>query len=230
MREVIQGADVDRRILPPGSMFSQKLRIVCAQCNNVWMSGMESKAKPYLMDMFRGGGRKIPLDQDAQLVLARWAFKTMAVVAQLRYSTTFPRNHCHEFYQFDRPPEHSQIWIGSASVNASEGWEQLVEFHHELTPVNVTVKGSTIPVPVYQTRFRLINVVFEAVGFPLTPPRGLGLQADRIGQLRFALLPIWPSKFPIIWWPPAESLDAIGGLRGLFGTKFIGPIAEPPGI
>jgi hypothetical protein len=236
MWEVKQGADeTQRRTLPAGSLFSKRLRIVCESCNTGWMSRLETAAKPYLMDMFRpyltdvfGGRRNIPLDEDAQLVLARWVFKTIAVVAQVRDSTNFPLAHCHELFKSQRPPEHSQIWIGSASVNVSEFvnesklWEEIAQFDHQPTTIDARLGEETIPFPVYVTRFRLINVVFDVQG---SWPNEFGLALERVdssANLRRTLLPIWPSQHPTIRWPPVESLDSIGGVRGLAATRLIG--------
>jgi len=221
MWEVSQGdGDAQRPPLPPGSLFSKTLRIVCGPCNTGWMSRLENAAKLYLMDMFRGRGN-IPLDEDAQLVLARWAFMTIAVVSQAEHRPTFPLAHCHELYNSERPPGQSQIWIGSASVNVSEPWEQIAEFHHERKTVDAPIGEGTIPFPIYTSQLRLLNVVFEVQG---SWPNEFGRleRVDSSANLRCALLPIWPSKFPTIWWPPVTSLDSIGGVRGLAATRLIG--------
>jgi hypothetical protein len=240
----VSPGETQQRPLPPGSLFSKKLRIVCGDCNSGWMSRLENAAKPFLMDMFRpyltdvfSGRRNIPLDEDAQLVLARWAFMTIAVVAQLRDSTDFPLVHCHELFNSQRPPENTQIWIGSASVNVSEGWEQIAEFErgeeiaefrHEPKTIDARLGESTIPFPVYVTQLRLLNVVFDVQG---SWPNEFGRALERVdasANLRRALLPIWPSQHPMIWWPPVESLDTIGGVRGFAATRLVGPAFAPP--
>jgi hypothetical protein len=215
-----------RRELPAGSLFSKRLRIVCEPCNNGWMSGLEEAAKPYLLDMF-SGRVNIPLDEGAQLVLARWAFKTIAVVNQIVPSPIFPLAHCHELSNSERPLEHAQIWIGSASVNISERWEQISEFYYARRAVDAPIGNDTmIPFPIYVSRFRLINVVFDIIGnWP--NEFGLAMQADLAGPQSRALLPIWPSKFPMIWWPPVTSLNTVGGVRGLATNQLVGP-AFPP--
>ena len=81
-------------IIQQGGAFSKTLKIVCADCNNVWMSAMEDDAKPVLLSMFQAAatGKQTMLDSSAQLALARWAFKTAAVMTQLsaRTARTFP--------------------------------------------------------------------------------------------------------------------------------------------
>ena len=94
-RELIEDADPQRRILQQGHPFDKKLRIVCEECNNVWMSGMETAAKGLLIKMFNATG-SVELDEEAQLILARWAFKTVAVLSQLGRNKTFPLAQCRE--------------------------------------------------------------------------------------------------------------------------------------
>ena len=74
MRELVQDSDVP--IIQQGGAFSKTLKIVCADCNNVWMSAMEDDAKPVLLAMFQAAatGKQTMLDSSAQLALARWAF------------------------------------------------------------------------------------------------------------------------------------------------------------
>ena len=74
VRELVQDSDVP--IIQQGGAFSKTLKIVCADCNNVWMSAMEDDAKPVLLAMFQAAatGKQTMLDSSAQLALARWAF------------------------------------------------------------------------------------------------------------------------------------------------------------
>ena len=62
--------------LQKGGPFSKKLKIACRQCNGVWMSGMETSAKPLLVEMFQRD--RVELNEAAQRDLARWAFRTEA--------------------------------------------------------------------------------------------------------------------------------------------------------
>ena len=113
VRELVEEAEPERRIIQPsGGPFTKKLRIVCEPCNGIWLSGMEEAAKPLLLEMFSVGGQ-VRLDAEAQLTLARWAFKTICVLSQLSMRKTFPLAHCREFRQSGFPPVDSQIWTGS---------------------------------------------------------------------------------------------------------------------
>jgi hypothetical protein len=57
--------------------FTWQARVVCAECNNGWMSSLEARAKDLLIPMMRGEAQT--LDQDAQRLIAIWATKTALV-------------------------------------------------------------------------------------------------------------------------------------------------------
>lgn len=234
LRELIEDADPENRVLQPGHPFNKKLRIVCEDCNGVWMSGMETAAKSLLIDMFKSSG-KVRLDENDQLVLARWAFKTVAVLTQLGTTKTFPFALCREFRATDHPSAYSQIWIGSAAVNETPLGQQLAESSYVPRMADLTFsrpssesaahstrrrREQTVRVFCYSARFRLINVVFDIFGH--VPTNGLGVHADLSPDLRRALLPIWPSEQSTIWWPPVVSLDTIGGVQGLSSVPLVG--------
>ena len=45
VRELIEDADLENRILQEGNPFNKRLRIVCEDCNGGWMSALETAAK-----------------------------------------------------------------------------------------------------------------------------------------------------------------------------------------
>jgi hypothetical protein len=216
LREFI--AEPDQPVFQSGGPFTKTLRIVCEDCNGAWLSTMEEAAKPLLISMFRTSGR-IELDSDAQLTLARWAFKIVCVLSQMGRIKTFPLAHCREFRRTGLPPATSQIWIGAASVRTEPGREQLAESRYEPRVADLSFGASTVRVPFYVARFRLLNVVFDVFGHG---PAHMGLRADLSDDLRRALLPIWPSEHPVVWWPPVTNLDVIGGIEGLAAVPLVG--------
>jgi hypothetical protein len=227
LRELVEAAEPERRILQPGGPFSKTLRIVCDPCNGIWLSGIEKRAGPLLMKMFNG--ERVRLDTDGQLALARWAFKVICVLSQLGRIKTFPLDQFREFRSSDLPPASSQIWIGSASVTTEELGEHLVDSRHEPKKAVITHEGGVVVnVPCYSARFRLLNVVFDVFGH--VPTTGVGMRADLSDDLRRALLAIWPSEHETIWWPPIVSLDVIGGVGGLAAVPLIGvpSLDQPP--
>ncbi|TJZ93688.1 hypothetical protein [Actinacidiphila oryziradicis] len=59
--------------------FNATVKIVCATCNNGWMSGLENGVRSFLPDLING--RAAELTQQDQNALASWCLKTMLMFA-----------------------------------------------------------------------------------------------------------------------------------------------------
>jgi hypothetical protein len=103
LREIVFNGDPTRTVRQRGGPFSKTLKILCATCNGKWMSGMEQDAKHILIDMFTAR-TPVALDDAKQLILSRWAFKTVAVLSRIARTRSFPTAHCRDFYANDAPP------------------------------------------------------------------------------------------------------------------------------
>jgi hypothetical protein len=217
--ELVEDAESKLRILQQGNPLNKRLRIVCEDCNGGWMSRLEESAKPLLLDMFSSSS-SITLDEDAQLILARWAFKTLAVLSQLGTIKTFPLAHCRELYTTGNPPILSQVWIGSAAMNVTDLGTQIVASRWEPKRYDVTVDGQAVQVSGYTARFRLVNVVFEFFGCVAVD--GHAVRANHTSDLQRLLRPIWKVEEPEIQWPPEGSLDILGGIEGLTAVPHVG--------
>jgi hypothetical protein len=66
------------RLHGPGDPHSRRLLVVCNECNNGWMSALQTAAKPWLGPLARGDW--LPLEYDAQCALAAWATMFAMVV------------------------------------------------------------------------------------------------------------------------------------------------------
>ncbi|MFC0438040.1 hypothetical protein [Kutzneria buriramensis] len=218
IREIIPG-DGAQPIIQKGGPFSKKLPIACLSCSTGWMSKLEEAAMPLLLAMFNAGGASVELDADAQLVLAQWAFKTAAVAAQVTGSDPFPAAHRTEFYNDVEPPKHVHLRIGTASMTNESHGLQLAGYRFEPRVATVSAAGQSVSFPCYRVTFRLINVVFDIVGY-VTDDVEMQIEPDE--ALATELLPLWPPCEPRIWWPPTGSLDASGGLAGLDTAQLVG--------
>jgi len=61
-------------------IFQHKAKIVCASCNNEWMSDLEAKTQPIIRKMV--SLNKILLDKKSQDTLAFWSQKTVLMLCQ----------------------------------------------------------------------------------------------------------------------------------------------------
>ncbi|MFE5586274.1 hypothetical protein [Kitasatospora sp. NPDC056531] len=217
--------------LQTGGPFNKTAKIVCGICNNGWMSALENEAKPLLETLFSAtDASQVTLDDSAQLCLAKWAFKTAAVLTQVdeRAPTKpwFPQSARREFRKTGQLPSNTFICIGAGSVSNRQLGLQLGEFQHQPQQVQVRVDGTvTETAPAYVSRFRLLNVVFEIFGMESAT---LEITVQPSDDLNRMLLQVWPPKHEKLWWPPV-SLDAIGGIDGLLKVPVVGiPTQQPP--
>ena len=180
---------------------------------------MEEAAKPILIEMFDAPGQVV-LNLDQQRALSLWAFKTVCVLAQLDTTRpTIPSAHYWEFRSTDEVPHGVQIRLGTASISNEQLGTMLVESHIVPSNATVTFMGQTVEAPFYQARFRLLNVVFDVTGTgPADDGRTVILESQIDGELARALLPIFPPTHPLLWWPPAQTIDAIGGISAMLNV------------
>jgi hypothetical protein len=189
------------------------------------MAQLEDEVKPLLLRMFNVTG-KITLDDKKQLLLARWAYKTMCVNAPLgKGASPIPLVHPREFQSTGLPPAQCQLWIGTATGQLHPQGVELVQSRIIPRKVRVTRSDGKLLIAAYQARFRLLNVFFDAFGF-VSPAVKLEQSFD--GELARALLAVWPPAHPRIWWPPVQTLDAVGGMDGLAKIPVKGLPSLPP--
>ena len=120
--EVIVRAD------PTGATArTQHLRItlqnmVCEACNNIWMSSLENRVKPFLEPMLTNK-HGVDLDAAQQRDLARWAVMKVLLMeyamrqrrAYLRAMTGYlpSEPELAWLYGHDDPPPRSRVWLGA---------------------------------------------------------------------------------------------------------------------
>jgi hypothetical protein len=93
--------------------FDRVVKAVCAACNNGWMSDVEAKAKPILLDLLYGKGGT--LDRDDQHRLATWAALKACVFDALHPDGLgVPIEHRRRLYTYKKPAATGvAIWIGT---------------------------------------------------------------------------------------------------------------------
>ncbi|ULP48655.1 hypothetical protein [Mycolicibacter virginiensis] len=218
----IQRDDGSQPIIQYAGVFNKKLKIVCAKCNNGWMSLVEERAKPLFIEMFNRASlpdesqSRIVFNNADQLTLARWAFKTAVVSHYVNGRLRFPVEHRDEFYLTGNPPQHAQIWIGAASIpDDPVRGEHLAEVKYK--PVELTVRqGASASVQAaYEWQLRLLNVVFVVMGSVKDARTGIAAKISPSELLGLVITPIWPANQGDIMWPPPVSVDGIGGMAVL---------------
>lgn len=197
-----------------GQAGSRRVKVVCKDCNNGWLSNMENQIKPLLMRLIRG--EPCVLDTHAQRTLAAWAAKT-AMVGEFVQPTkvAIPPADRQSFMRNQVPPE-SGWWIWIAG-NGSIEW--LTGINHFSARLNVTPVAPVTPnivnlqsttLGIGQLLIHLVSTTVAGQSFALKDPEAADLR------------PIWPPPNSDIIWPRLRLLtdDDINFIAGTIPAAF----------
>jgi len=180
-----------------GHPTTLKLKVVCKPCNNGWMSGIEAAAKPSLEPML--AGKRILLDQRAQMNLATWAALKVMIFERFDTETAvFTRDQTLNFALNKSPPNHMNIWLlrsrdPFAAARINRGFASLFK---------------TIPTSVREAETPNTEVVLFGVGQLLLYIEYSHLPAVKIEKVRqVASKRLWPFYRDPLQWPPMRTLS-----------------------
>ena len=183
----------------PGRVITKKLRVVCAVCNNTWMSRIEEEAKPILETAFAGNA--MTLDVSQQLSLTNWiTLKIMVSEFSLidNYCTSSAERL--QFRNTRTIPANLEIWLGKCG----EGRWRSAHFRQGATYGLVGALPEKIPPKNTQTVAIGFGNLFI---FGAVQPTNLKL-FNISSELEF-LKRLWPMDAPALFWPPVEKLSAL---------------------
>ena len=105
----------------PGSVLTKKIRVVCGNCNNTWMSAIEAAAQPVITAL--ATGINITLNTDHKAKLAQWAaLKVMVCEHSIIDDSITPPSQREEFrVNRDVIPQGFQIWVGRCGLDRWRG-------------------------------------------------------------------------------------------------------------
>lgn len=82
-----------------------RLKQICEQCNNGWMSALERRTMPIILDVTRNGRTLGSLEEPERRILAKWAAKT-AIIESYAVSAECPINREYLRVIRDNPDNH----------------------------------------------------------------------------------------------------------------------------
>jgi hypothetical protein len=94
-----------------GGLWSQKIRNVCAKCNNGWMSRLEEDAKPIISSLINN--EEFTLDEGSQRIISTWV-AVVSIMAEFTdmHSLSIPEDHRQFIMDNNKTPDGWSIWIG----------------------------------------------------------------------------------------------------------------------
>jgi hypothetical protein len=176
--------------IKPGDHRSRKLRVVCAACNNGWMSLLQERARPHLAPLLNGEWTRLTLE--AQTAISAWACMFTMVYERADMNTAAVRqDQRNQLFRTRDAPSSWCIWVGKGTKRYGDtittlhrGWGLLGQRSTmELSEAQVTLA----------TPGRLCFLTFYSVS-ELRPPE-LVDDFDRLA-LQAGLMRVWP---PVQW-------------------------------
>ncbi len=187
------------------------VRWVCRQCNNGWMSQLESQAKPFLQPLLMG--EHCFLDMSGQATIALWSMKTAMVLEALdepeqRAYTQIERERLRTMSAI---PWRTSVWLAASvdrSFFLSSKSRHSGEGPNPMSGVSITVAFAHVVLQVLTIRLP------EAVA-----PKTNVTTAVRHGPWDRATHQIWPNQRVQLRWPPPVGLNGGAGLDS-FAERF----------
>jgi len=205
--------------MPP---FNQTVRVVCAGCNNGWMSELEEKAAPLLRRMIKAGQAKRMSAEDQQLA-ATWSVKTAFMLQCIHPADrVVPESEYRRFYDTKLPPVGLVVWLAARGGLRDHTGHELVVASREQAIDRINVEDPALEEKarrevaegrrLYRLTFTVGRLVFQVFGhdFPAQ------FKIATPGQKQFRQW-IWPLQEEITW-PPPVMIEAIGGIDGFHAS------------
>lgn len=186
----------------PGDIASQKLRVVCEKCNNVWMSQIQTKSKPALLPLILGRWEAItPKDCAA---ITTWAMMvTMVGQFSVPNRTGVHQEERTRFYGTQAPLPNWFVWVARyAGTKLTTNTAITVIRPSPLGSVrsdNANFEGNTIIANIF------VGKMFLHVVYTTRPNLLVFLGSDYMNNLNLTCL--WPGSMGDIIAPPVALSD-----------------------
>ena len=181
-----------------------KVRTICRECNNGWMSDLEDAVRPILIPIFED--KTVFLSQDQQATLGTWVMKIVFL-----NDTTRGRNEAHRFYTKDETlafgssrqlPDFTTIWIG-----------RLTDVRRAITGTQFATTDERGVLTGLATTLTNEHFVAQVLTLKLDPepegPATIELKMEP-GEWDSVLSRIWHPEHPQINWPTPVSFTSSG--------------------
>ena len=185
-----------------------RVKWLCANCNNGWMSRIESKTKPVLISIL--DDKLNAMDSSSQTTLACWAVRTSMVLECLNpnriwFYTDYERQMMRVTQSI---PPRTSVWIAKC-VNQPNIYSAAKGLRTSIDDNGVHA---------YVTTMAFGSLAFQIVSIktPTTIPENMSLTYDVTeGPWGQTLLQIWPIIQESGGWPVGYGLNSELGLEAL---------------
>ncbi len=189
--------------------MNSQVKIVCAKCNNGWLSRIQQETKPILGPLTQG--QPAVLGREAQEKLATWITMATITAEYLNYNprlVTTTQDQRQQFMETGKPLIGSRIWLGYWEPNrlAQQWLHTSIAVYDEAELPNVTHYDGAPQTNTQVTTVRLGKLLFHVMSS--TDPRNISQWDWRDDpRARRLLFPLWPIRHQLIAWPINGMLD-----------------------
>jgi len=109
------------------------VKVVCAACNNTWMSALETESSPILLPLLEGKKLVEVLSDEEACTLARWAFKTAFMILSVQAKIPVPWHIFARWAQGGANNPNPAIIFSLSDLQLNEGFYYTIDqdFTHE---------------------------------------------------------------------------------------------------
>ena len=195
----------------PGELYTKKIKVVCHECNNVWMSGIEDAVKPLLTPIIRGD--PITLDLKDLELIARWAtLKAIVSEHDNRHTEVTPQVERTAFMTNGIIPAYFNIYLLTHKCPSRIGYVRTSQ------AISLTMDGPVPPLEGRQKNTQQISVILGSAMLYINAARVDGFRVeDRLNMPSVVKLRIWPPNVAPLTWP-AEPILTCDQMRNLAFT------------
>lgn len=181
-----------------GHLSTIKLRVVCKECNNGWMSNLEAEAKPLLVKFLKDD--VFTLNESDQQVLSRWiTMKSITGEHAEKDIHVTPTADRLRLRSRERIPDYFAIYLGRQLTDSNTAWLRISQ------TLALSKHGPSPPLDGLKRNF-------QSVAF-LCGPLFLYVLAARVDNFDVVnafsfecLVRLWPIENSIVSWPPEHAL------------------------
>jgi len=187
-----------------GDPLSSKVKVVCAACNNGWMSALQNNAKPHLIPMFQGF--RSMLDAAAQTQIAAWIAMATTTAEYLTHGAGQPSisesDRAHLMKEHE-PSSSWRIWIGRHRGAWPGQWARASFSILEADEIPSAVSRNDRSPTTQATTFTVGNLYVHAMSSRY-PDVVQGWDWRTAPTANRCLFQIWPIVSPLAFWPLSD--------------------------
>lgn len=155
------GEKISERPLTLNSLING---LICRECNNGWLSQLESQVKPVLINLLNTSDNFVTLLKEHNKLLSMWAFKTAIILNHAtNYRNIIPKRHYKYLYKHRRIPENVTVLLGVSKKMNELNWVQSQSVSHK---GNESIFNNPRMTDIYKITIQIKHLLIKVIYSP----------------------------------------------------------------